>query len=302
MSQMEEDILKVIYTYSINQKLPDKQFIEQLVEIILKDRSLKEYIKELVFMPNPKEKLNFTATMGYGAITKKIYIYQENLYIVLKKEMKELNLNKIEAMFYANFRTAQMLLHEIEHAIQEKQMDKLPFNIKKYDIETQLFRIYKYDAEETKKLMNFLTTSKNPVYQKKLAEKRTLYKTFYAYDPLERLAQLHSLTMVKKMITPLQRQLPNLYKIEMYNLFEESLNGYEPTFFEIKSPTLEHLKGLQYLEKLKDLEIYSNNNKTLISNILNQYSLQTRLDLGLPLTKIEYHELKRTLNSIKILN
>ena len=134
MSQMEEDILKVIYTYSINQKLPDKQFIEQLVEIILKDRSLKEYIKELVFMPNPKEKLNFTATMGYGAITKKIYIYQENLYIVLKKEMKELNLNKIEAMFYANFRTAQMLLHEIEHAIQEKQMDKLPFNIKKYDI------------------------------------------------------------------------------------------------------------------------------------------------------------------------
>lgn len=300
MIQIDQEILKLIYQQVMKEKLTDKQLIEQIVAIYLrKYKDLIKYLENIVFKPQPTRKENFTPLMGYVESEKTIYIFEKNLQKTLEEEIQAVNLNTIERKFYTSSIITQRLLHEIDHAIQAKRMNELPTKVDKLDIETELLRIYKYDEEEVKKaIIRYKKTRK--LYDKnKIKEKRELYLKYYSYDLLERQAQIYSLTMIKKMITPLKEQLPNLYKIELYQLLEESLTGYEEPFTEIKSPTLEHLKALNYLDKLQELEIYHTDYQRLITNMINQYSLKTRLNLGLPLKETEYKVLKRTLHSIK---
>ena len=44
---MYEEILNIIYTYTINKKVPDDNFIDSIISIIIKKEKLIEYVKDI---------------------------------------------------------------------------------------------------------------------------------------------------------------------------------------------------------------------------------------------------------------
>ena len=44
---MYEEILNIIYTYTINKKIPDDKFIDSIISIIIREERLIEYVKDI---------------------------------------------------------------------------------------------------------------------------------------------------------------------------------------------------------------------------------------------------------------
>ena len=44
---MYEELLNIIYTYTINKKVPDDNFIDSIISIIIKEEKLIEYVKDI---------------------------------------------------------------------------------------------------------------------------------------------------------------------------------------------------------------------------------------------------------------
>ena len=47
---MYEELLNIIYTYTINKKVPDDNFIDSIISIIIKEVKLIEYVKDIDFI------------------------------------------------------------------------------------------------------------------------------------------------------------------------------------------------------------------------------------------------------------
>ena len=111
-----ESILKIIYDKTVDNKTLDLKDIEKILEVLVVEKRLNDYILNINV-----QQIRGNNLASYSTYTKKITIYTEMISQMVKDIGKNiLNVNEFEEMLYKNLLILQTLLHEVEHANQQK--------------------------------------------------------------------------------------------------------------------------------------------------------------------------------------
>lgn len=274
------ELIELIYNYSIKGKYVDKEFIGQLINAVVKEEKLKDYVQHYTILPYCEE--NKEAQAVYDSNTKTIIVYRNPLEKMLEEEEKELDLlSKIEQIFYKNVSISQIILHELEHVIQKK------IEIEEETIEALLFGL--------DNVLTIITLNQN-LNLKQCTEYFKQYKDRnYIYSPKERLAEINSYKKLLNALHLIEEFIPNLVRLaEAYKLCAMLL-GYELDDKKnmIIYPTVHYLQGLGI--DLKIFDWYDENPKKLIKLSEKNYSLEDRIKYGLPITDLEFEKVLKSI-------
>lgn len=111
-----ESILKIIYDKTIDNKILDLKDIENILEILVIEKNLNDYILNINI-----QQIRSNNLASYSSYTKEITVYTEMINKMVKDiEKSILNINVFETTLYKNLSILQILLHEVEHANQQK--------------------------------------------------------------------------------------------------------------------------------------------------------------------------------------
>lgn len=277
---MGSEILALIYDYSVKGKLVDLKFIDKLIEIVVLRRDLNNYVQNVQFI-NELTKSPQEVTLGsYNPFTMTISIDYESIKIAMECERFYYSLfTTSEQVWFRNLFITKVILHELEHAFQNKQVA----NELDDSIETKLVRACSV-LEWLKKRMKIV----NLIDEDPLAEYDKLYNQYYHVNPSERLAEINSLKTIVNSLGQIKKRIPELYKAECVSLLNEMLREYlEDRNKCISCPTQVYLLGTKQDDIWYELDFYSEDYYQLLKNVSDQYSLDRRLSLGLP---IDYDE------------
>lgn len=277
---MESEILALIYDYSVKGKLVDLKFIDKLIKIVVLRRDLNNYIRNVQFI-NELTKSPQEVTLGsYNPFTMTISIDYESIKIAMECERFYYSLfTTSEQVWFRNLFITKVILHELEHAFQNKQVANELDN----SIETKLVRACSV-LEWLKKRINLIDEDKWAAFIKY----NKLYNQYYHVNPSERLAEINSLKTIVNSLGQIKKRIPELYKAECVSLLNEMLRGYlEDRNKGSSCPTQVYLLGTRQDKIWYELDFYSEDYYQLLKNVSDQYSLDRRLSLGLP---IDYDE------------
>lgn len=287
---MELEILKLVFDYSKNRRVIDTKYIEKLIEIVTKANSLNDYVKEINWRSESIETNNGMVLAGYDLQRKFITIYLNSFSISLERSDKYDYLFKgFEQFFYQNLKFTQFILHELEHANQNKLVDS-----NANDLEIKFLRA-SFIVTETFKNPALWTAIKkgevsNTEVKKYILHQEELYEQFYKENPSERLAQIKSFKVINDILMHIKEYVPNLSQFEQASLLEEMLNGYSQTFDGLQGPTQIYLTGTNQESVLTGLDFFNNDTKQMHEKVRKKYNLGERLTYGLPITNTEFEQ------------
>lgn len=240
-----EKILQIIYDKSINNIILNLKDIEKILELLVIEKSLNDYILDISF-----QQIRSNNLASYSTYTKKVTIYIKKVEQMVKNIGKNLlNVNDFESTLYKNLSILQILLHEVEHANQQK------IAYKENSLEALIIRL------------SFLV---NDRYNKEL----------YEYCPEERLAEIKSFDEINNLINYLTKKtiiLPEILETEKLKRF---LRGYHYKDSLVNVPIIDFFSIGNKQELLKAFE-FSN-------NIKDEYTLNERFKYGYPISVNEY--------------
>lgn len=288
---MESGILKLVYDYSVNGKLVDIKFVDKIIEIVVSAKSLNDYVHSVQFT-NKLDKNDYEiACASYNFLNMNILIDYESIQIVMKNmSYYDQLFHTLEQIMFRNLKITQYILHELEHAFQNKQIDN------KFDdsIEAKLANA-SFVLEKAMKNQRFLTALDNGEISEGdfigyILKNRELYKEYYQFNPIERLAQVNSFKTIVNSIEPIKEYIPNLYEFKQASLIEEMLRGYKYSWdLGGICPTQFYLIGTGKSKVWTEFDFYSQEASQLMKNVSNKYDLARRLSLGLPVSCDEYN-------------
>ena len=259
----EIELVKLVYNYSLNHKLVDKDFIIKALQILLHNQKVKEEIKTIeIKKESPFFKSGILHIARHIHTLQKVTVYLNDMQGEFDLiEQTTPFLTNTERIFLKNIDILQILIHEIEHA---KQVMRLKTGTK--DLETTLLKI-SYDHLEELNQSNL---------------------KYYIYDPAERLAELNSRQEILKIIDLLK--IPEVKQYENLSLLDIYLDGYKDDNSNIIAPSFYFLKHFGGLEVLHSFDFYDPSYPTLVANTKRMYEKEIRFYLGLPISKKEYEE------------
>lgn len=186
-----ESILKIIYDRSIKNKILDIKDIDEILGLLVINKCLNDYVLNISIQPIRSNNL-----ASYSSYTKNITIYTEAIDQMIKNIEKNILIaSDLEISMYKNLSILQVLLHEVEHANQQK----IAYN--ENSLEALIIRI------------SYLI---HDAYSEKL----------YEYCPEERFAEIKSFEYLLLMINYLNKKLNNLSEILNTEKLQRLLRGY----------------------------------------------------------------------------
>ena len=267
---MNEEILKLLYNYSINSKYADQDFYDELLIIFSKYNSLSEYLMQIKI----DNKIKDLGIYDYKSKTIKI----NNIEVLNNsdQEIELLSLRNIDEFFLLNIEAILTVLHEFEHVYQSFIVDRRVFNL-----EEQLI-YYGLAFSNASILAKFFGTK----YTKE--ELNYLYDLTYEFNPIERLADINSYKNILQIIN-YENKINNRIKFLLKYLYEKNkLSGYKIIQSKIECPSYLYFKKLNKLADIKNISFNSSNN-----------SLNYRLSLGIEITEEEFNETKNNIQKLK---
>lgn len=287
---MEIDILKLIYDYSVNGKLVDLAFINIIIEIVVSKKSLNNYVRNVQFT-NKLEKNDYSvACAAYNPFTREILVDYESVQIAIENSSYyDCLFTTLEQIMFRNLTITQYILHELEHAFQNKQTDdKSDDSLEAKLINASL--VLEQTINNPSVMKAFL---RGEILAKDLAiyilQNRELYKQYYSFNPSERLAQVYSFRTIVDLIAPMKERVPNLYEFNQASLIEEMLRGYTDSWNQGICPTEVYLFGIGQGNVWSELDFYDQDSNQLLRNVSDSFDLGRRLALGLPVSINEYN-------------
>lgn len=288
---MNEEILKLVYNYTYNGKIVDRQYIDKLIEIVVKNRELNKYVTEVHFNNDyPENNENGIVTAGYNMYFKYIQINVNAVNeIISNYECYNSLFNTFEEKMFKNLIITQMILHELEHAYQNKILDSKEDSVENRLIKTSLSFV---KALKNPKFLNMLNEDgiTDEDFKNYAAIQREIYKKYYIFDPIERMAEIYSTAIVLKTLEEIKEYIPNLYGYENATFVEKMLMSYEESWTEGSCPTEVYLRGIRKENVWNSL---GNATQTDITKL----PLEKRMILGLPITGNEYGNVYNWLSS-----
>ena len=300
---MELEILKLIYDYSVNRKLIDPKFIDKLIEIVVSKKSLNDYVRNVEFTNKLEKNDYMVECAAYAPISMKILVDYESIQIAIENRSHyEQLFQSLEKIMYRNLTITQYILHELEHAFQNKQADNKPDNSTETKLVSASFVIEQ--AMKNPRVLNALLKGEIPAQNFIIyaLQNRKLKKQYYAFNPIERLAQINSFKTIINSIKPIKKYIPNLYEFKQASLVEEMVRGYASSWSQGICPTQVYLFGTKQSSVWSELDFYDQNLSQLIKNVNDGYTLAKRLSLGLPISYDEYNSCNNWLQSTNKFN
>lgn len=240
-----ENILKIVYDKTNNNEILNLKDIEKILELLVVEKCLNEYILNI-----DVQLIRSNNLASYSNYTRKITIYTKTIDQMVKDiDNNILNINKFETTLYKNLSILQILLHEIEHANQQK---------------------IAYHNNTLEALIIRLSYLVNNGYDEKL----------YEFCPEERLAEIKSFEEINTMISYINNKLDLLPNIIETEKLKRQLRGYHYKNNFVTVPIVEYFT-IGNKEKL--LEAFD-----LSNSALNNYTLNDRYKYGFPISNIEY--------------
>ena len=240
-----ENILKIIYDKTLNNSILNLKDIEKILELLVIEKELNNYILNINV-----QNIRGINLASYSNYTKKITIYADMIHQMIDDiENSILNINDFEITLYKNLSILQVLLHEIEHANQQK---------------------IAYNENSLEALIIRLSYLVKNGYDEKL----------YEYCPEERLAEIKSFEEIISLIGNINNKLTVLPDIIETEKLKRQLGGYHYRNFFVSVPIVDYFTIGNKKDLLAALE--------LSSNIQEKYELNDRFKFGFPISVSEY--------------
>lgn len=297
---MELNILKLIYEYSIRFKPIDRDFVEKLVGIVIGKKQLQDYVKGIHYdLSEVKEEYGKVRVACYDVLDRVISVNIDamNEYLVNFDERYSDIFNRDEQLFYKNELFTQAILHELEHANQNKKYNVVTDlgNTEKILIEMALRT--SYSLKDPKMFFNNLMSNGYSEEQimKWMEEEVKKVKTFYEVNPIERLAEIRSYDTLANSLNPLSGELPNLYDYMYFNYLNSLISGYEYDGNQLIAPTVAYINGMNFTNEWPRFTFYDSEPKTMVMKLNQKHTLMERLSLGLPISFEEHEKVNKQL-------
>ncbi len=281
-----KNILDVIYDYSRKRKILDEDAIEKII---------KEYISEFnisivnnIYIIRENKLLVGRITMGHYADDYIEIFYSRIMAVLNSQKYKsdsplEKQLILYERVWRVNLFIAGIVCHELEHAMQEelsRENNPTTFEDKLILLENHYLDhlghsalkncVYHEDTQEYD-----MSIPQYIRYSIKYFIESKRYDKLYDYSLLERLADVDSSEKLYDMLYEVKSEIPHLYPLLNQLNLNRKLRDYDESEL---SPTLD------FFTKLlgeKHFDYY---------DMPEDYTLDERLRLGLPISASEYNE------------
>ena len=290
---MELELLKLIYDYSRNGLIADKHFIDKVVEKVVSKIGLHSFVNKVDFVNELNKIDNRYVLAVYNPHLGLISVDYQSLSIYMDdmSGYDDLFLD-FEQIMFRNILITQVLLHELEHALQYRQVNDESDN----SIETELSRVsFKmWSLTSDLGLMNKICDD-DELYNQFLVYKKlheTLLAKCYEVDPSERFADISSYKILAFICNEIRNSIPNLSEFIDTTYLESLLRGYKETYKKEECPTEIFLKEMKHISVWKKFDFYSQDSDELLANINDRYDLVRKLHLGLPISHEEYKDMR----------
>lgn len=250
---MYKEILDIIYRYSFNYMLPDRDFVMNIVNIVIKNMKLNDYIKTISF--------SYDGSAAYKYISKELNF---NLFSIINASEEKYNSSikcegyKYEKYLYLCFDVIEIIFHEFEHIRQGK-----------------IYNTVNENSFEKGLICNNLDyLGVNPY----------VYKKEHDLFTIERLAIIKSQLGVLKLIC-LDSEIPTYIKEKFINYY----NYFVELYYRFNSyPLLEYVKKTGTSIYYNNILINKSNTNKLLKKTKKELSLEDRLLYGFPINCKEY--------------
>lgn len=245
-----ENIMKMIYDLSINNIFLNIDSIDRMLAILIDEKDLNEYILNISV-----QQIRSNNLASYSSYTKKIVIYSNMIDKMINNISRSLKTNNhLTKNIYINLSILQVVLHEIEHANQEKIIS---YN----NLEAFILRISQMISPE---------------------------KEIYEISPKERLAEIKSYGDILKILGYYINDDDSVSELIKNEEMIRKLRGYHYTDNQLYSPFVSFLILGDKKHLLSSFEWYSEKNTTMLENINKLYNLNECLFYGFPISNENY--------------
>lgn len=252
--------MKNIYDIIVENKIIDKNSIYEFCKSCIRQEKLFNECNTLDFCSN-----NNSFYACYSSDEKKIKLNLDMMIEEFKNMCTNYNLKNNEKYEYINLKIIQFILHEIEHAKQEKELKSHISNL-----EIMLLSCAKLNME----LWGLIKDG------------RKKYKDTYIYNPSERMADIKSYSKVLSIVESINANLDvgNILKILKREYVIKNLSGYSTDL----CPTEIYLMETELENIWQNLSFYNTNRNIMNEKAKKEYNLKKRMLLGLPIDREEY--------------
>ena len=241
-----EDILKIIYDKSKTNKILDLKDIEKILDQLIIEKQLNEYISNIKVQQIGSKNL-----ASYSNYTNRITIYSNVIDLMIQNINKQLiSADELSKTLYKNLSILQVIMHEVEHANQEK-----------------------------------IICSNNTLesYILKLSELVDNAPELYEFKPEERFAEIKSFNEILSLLTILNNKELKINELIKIVILQRLLRGYHYKNQKVTTPLVTYFEKGKKPKLLKPLGLDKNNKK-----VISVYNLNERFKYGFPITTNEY--------------
>lgn len=281
------NILDMLIEYSLSGKLIDSFFIDYLITIKKREKDLDYFLKKVNYKLCEKLFSPVISPLLYIDNQRQINVYWLDLYRYLFNLRKDFAKKQPENYIAKNLFILYMLLHEIEHAYQQRL--SLSEN---NDFITLLYKTYFFVNHRAKNIIDTESQSLEEINNaiEDIEILQLLKDRLYDISPIERLANINALKEVIAMLVkiPEYEKTKELFE---YLIIQKYLNGYDFNS-EISAPTLKFL--LEYQNepwKVQNPYLLATYKSSL--TIIQNGNLDECITLGLPINQEDYEIIRK---------
>lgn len=274
---MNEQLLKLIFDYSINGKKADINFVKDIVNIYMQYKPVDNFCRaiyegDLSKLSSSKDDCFISV---YLPALKLIQVDFSTCSRINQRYEKYMDLfNDLEKKMFINTFIAQSILHELEHA------DELRISSDHSDnsIDATIYRIC---------FSQFLFMKNGKV----ISDNTHLSDDVnYWINPIERVADINAYKTICKSLELIKKHVPNLYEFYLSLTMQCMVTGYDQSLVKGNCPTKSYLENVGLKDVWSNLCFYHRTKNKLIEDVCSRYSPTKRFSLGLPVTLEEYEE------------
>lgn len=246
-----ENILKIVYDKSKGRKILTVNDIENILGLIIEKKKLQEYILNM-----DVQQIRSNNLASYSNYTKYFTIYSDMLNKMIVEIEKSLIIDdEFEKLMYKNLMILQIILHECEHANQEK--------ILYVDNTLEVFIL---------RLANLISEN----------------ETLYDYKPNERFAEIKSFEEIIISLKLLEKSFSFLDNLLNIDKIQRQLRGYHYANSEISYPTEIYFSKGGKENLLSSFDWYNDEYSDSLVQVSSKYTLYERYFYGFPVYDTEF--------------
>ena len=290
---MEELIAKKIYDYAKSGKQIDVDFVNTIAAIVINGKNLEKYVKFMCHEGPTETGKHYIAY--YNSMNHEICMNHPNINLVISQHGNIFGLYEpLEQYMLSYAIVIQFLLHEIEHANQEKMYHEGT----ERSFESKLISACSEHDIIFLGLLDYGPRVINEAYNRL----HKLKKEFYAYNPEERLANINSYSTLIEVFKHLKDKHPKLLEYFKFNhLFSLSAAHEDAKNIGI-CPTQVFLDKTMRHREWENFSFYSDDDDELIRNVMAKHTSEFRFKYGLPVSddELEKHKEKILKSQIRL--